>query len=50
MMPTALRPKGKATTIAYKILGTPPNQYNKQNARDKKIEQQLRYHETSRVR
>lgn len=49
-MPTMPRIKGKATKIAYKILGKPSNIKFSKRPFDKKINQRLIFEETSRVR
>lgn len=49
-MPAAPRPKGKATKIAYAVLGKPQNQYDKKNERDQKIDERLLYYETRLVK
>jgi len=49
-MPIMTRIKGKATNIAYKVLGTPPNmRKNKTKNRDK-TDRRLNQELTSRVR
>lgn len=48
-MPAAPRVLGKATKIAYKILGKPLNTINI-SKRDKRIDKKLLYEETMRVR
>ncbi len=49
-MPAAPRLKTKATKIAFKILGVPPNMKSKPDKAQKKINQRLLFLETSRVR
>lgn len=44
------RIKGKATDIAYKVLGTPPNLRKNQSRTQRKIDKKLSYENTSRVR
>lgn len=48
-MPAAPRVPGKATKIAYKILGKPSNMIDV-SRRDKRIDRRLLYEETMRVR
>ena len=48
-MPSTPRPKGKATKIAYAILGKPETLQNK-TPRDSKIEKRLVFEETTRAR
>ena len=48
-MPAMPRLKGKATKIAYAILGIPDNM-KKDTKKDKYLEQRLVFDETSRVR
>ena len=45
-----LRPKGKATKIAYKILGKPDNLKDNRTSKDLKIDRRLVFEETYRVR
>ena len=49
-MPTMPRIKGKATKIAYKVLGKPQNLKHKRSKTEKYIDKQLLYEETFRVR
>lgn len=49
-MPAMPRIKGKATKIAYKILGTPPNMVFKRSPKEKKVNRRLIFEETTRVR
>lgn len=49
-MPTMPRMKGKATKVAYKILGTPPNIKFKRNSAQKRVNRRLNFEETTRVR
>lgn len=49
-MPAMPRPSGKATKIAYKVLGTPPNLKQKKSKVQKKINKRLIFEETSIVR
>lgn len=50
-MPVMPRPKGKATKIAYKILGKPANmQKQNQNNPKSNIEKRLLFEDTERVR
>ncbi len=49
-MPAALRPKGKATKIAYAILGTPINMPATKKKKKGLLEERLVFEETSRVR
>ena len=49
-MPAAPREKGKATKIAYALLGKPENLAAKKTARQKHIDEQLLYQATFRVR
>lgn len=49
-MPAAPRLKTKATKIAFKILGVPPNMKSKPDKSKKKINQRLLFLETARVR
>ena len=48
-MPAAPRVPGKATKIAYKLLGKPANM-QKDSKRDQLIDRRLLYEETMRVR
>lgn len=45
-----LRPKGKATRIAFEVLGAPINETGKKTKKQKKINEQLVFQETARVR
>ena len=47
-MPIMTRIKGKATKIAYKVLGTPPNM--RKNKADRNMDKRLAQELTSRVR
>lgn len=50
-MPAAPRPKGKATKIAYDILGKPQNMINdKKTKKDKLVDKRLDFEDTYRVR
>lgn len=50
-MPVMPRPKGKATKIAYKILGKPVNmQKQNQNNKNSEIEKRILFENTERVR
>lgn len=49
-MPTMIRPKGKATNIAYKILGTPQNIAHKETKKEFFVNRRLLYEETHKVR
>lgn len=49
-MPAMPRPKGKATKIAFKILGVPGAIAFKRSKQQDKINKQLLYQETQRVR
>lgn len=50
-MPAAPRPSNKATKIAYKVVGIPPNlQAEKKSKRDKKVNERLIANETRLVR
>jgi hypothetical protein len=50
-MPAMPRMKGKATKIAYKILGVPANLRKEQKSKEqKKIDKRLLFEETSRAR
>ncbi len=49
-MPAMPRVPGKATKIAYKILGVPPNISYKRTEAQKEIDKQLIFEETIRVR
>lgn len=44
------RMPGKGMKIAFKILGTPPPMRSKKNKKQKKIDAQLLFQETSRAR
>lgn len=48
-MPTMPRVRGRATQIAYSILGTPANQ-KKRGKLQRKIDRKLNYEETRRVK
>jgi len=48
-MPATPRPKGKPTKIAWGILGKPGNM-EKKSEKDRKIDKQLIFQETMRVR
>jgi len=43
-----LRPKGKPTKIAFKILGKPENLKDKNNRKDRRIDNRLIFEETYR--
>jgi phage terminase Nu1 subunit (DNA packaging protein) len=50
-MPTMLRVPGKATQIAFKLLGVPLNMQKQYKTKEqRKIEQRLVFEETIRVR
>ncbi len=49
-MPAMLRLKGKATKIAYNVLGKPENLKDNKTYKDKKIDRRLVFEETFRVR
>lgn len=49
-MTVMVRPKSKATRIAYKVLGVPSNIAHKRTKREKYINRRLLFEETSRVR
>jgi hypothetical protein len=49
-MPVAPRIPGKATKIAYKILGMPENLKKGNNAFSEEVNKRLIYEETQRVR
>lgn len=49
-MPQGQRMPGKATKIAYKILGVPANMSYRRTKRDKEINRRLIFEETVRVR
>ncbi len=49
-MPTMFRPSSKATKIAYKILGIPPNMEYKRTKEQQEINRRLIFEETIRVR
>jgi hypothetical protein len=49
-MPAMPRILGKATKIAYKIMGTPPNIAHKRTPEEKKINKRLLFEETYRAR
>jgi len=49
-MPAIPRISGKATKIAYKILGVPANMKFKRTPEQKRINQRLLFEETVRVR
>jgi len=49
-MPGVPRVKGKATQIAWKILGVPLNMQSKKTPNQKKISKRLTFEETTRVR
>lgn len=49
-MPVMVRPKGKATKIAYKVLGIPAPQAHKKSAIGRKNNQRLLFEETARAR
>ncbi len=49
-MPAIPRISGRATKIAYKILGVPANMKFKRTKEQKKINQRLLFEETVRVR
>lgn len=49
-MPAAPRKKGLAKKIAFNILGKPANLQNSKTPYRKKVDQELTYQETSRVK
>jgi len=49
-MPAMPRVMGKATKVAYKIMGIPANIAHKRTKAEKKVNKQLLYEETSRAR
>jgi len=49
-MPAMPRPAGKARKIAYSILGVPENMKDKQTSEQKKVNKELVFEETIRVR
>lgn len=49
-MPSMVRPKGKATDIAYSILGTPMNMRKSKQSRRRKLNRRLDFEDTVRVR
>jgi len=49
-MPIMPRVKGKAETIAYKILGIPPNLRKTKTVRNGKLKKRLQFEETRLVR
>jgi hypothetical protein len=50
-MPAMLRFKGRATKIAYSILGKPDNMIDdKKSSKEKQIDRRLIFEETTRVR
>jgi len=51
-MPTMPRPRteAKATNVAFKILGIPPNLMFKRSKEQQKVNRRLNYEETFRVR
>lgn len=49
-MPAMPRIQGKATKIAFRILGTPPNIAFKRNKKEKEVNRRLIFEETTRVR
>lgn len=49
-MPAMPRVKGKATKIAYKILGKPANIAFKRDKKEKEVNRRLIFEETTRVR
>jgi hypothetical protein len=49
-MPVMPRPKGKATKIAYKILGKPLNMQKQNQIKDSKLQKRLLFEDTERVR
>jgi len=49
-MPAMPRFSKKGTKIAYNILGTPENILFKPKGKEKKVDRQLTFQETSRVR
>lgn len=49
-MPAAPRPKGKATKIAYRVLGKPQNEDQKKSREQSDIDKRLVFEETQRVR
>lgn len=49
-MPAMLRKKGKATRIAYELMGTPQNSQQRKSSKKNKVEQRLVFEETTRAR
>ncbi len=49
-MTAMVRPKGKATKIAFKILGKPANMQTKKSKKQTKVNKRLEFEETARVR
>lgn len=49
-MPAAPRPKGKATTIFYDVLGTPQNMKKKRGAKRKMVNQYNEYQMRSLIK
>lgn len=49
-MPAMPRIKGKATKIAFRILGIPANMLFKRSPKEKKVNRRLIFEETTRVR
>lgn len=49
-MPAMPRPSGKARKVAYAILGVPENIKDKQTSEQKKVNKELVFQETVRVR
>ena len=49
-MPATLRPKGKATKIALKVMGRPINQKDNKTPKDRQIDKRLLFDETTDVK
>jgi hypothetical protein len=49
-MPATLRPKGKATKIAWKVMGKPANLKDHKTPKDKYINDRLVFDETADVK
>lgn len=49
-MPCMLRPKGKATKIARKVMGKPVNLQDNKTSKDRWIDKRLVFDETSDVK
>jgi hypothetical protein len=47
-MPIMVRPKDKATKLAYRILGKPANIQNDKSAFNKRVKRKLQYEESRR--